>query len=128
MVLSAEPRPPPVQRWGGGGGVGETYNIGGHNEQTNLHVVESICALLDELAPRQAGAYKELIAFVQDRPGHDQRYAIDAGKIERELGWTPEESFASGLRKTVRWYLDNLDWCRRVQNGSYQRERLGASL
>ena len=109
------------------GRVGETYNIGGHNEQKNLHVVESICALLDELAPRQAGgSYREQIAFVADRPGHDQRYAIDASKIERELGWRPEETFASGLRKTVHWYLDNLDWCRRVQDGSYQRERLGA--
>ncbi|MBS7662395.1 dTDP-glucose 4,6-dehydratase [Pseudomonas lalucatii] len=109
------------------GRVGETYNIGGHNEQKNLHVVESICALLDELAPRQpGGSYREQISFVTDRPGHDQRYAIDAGKIERELGWKPEETFASGLRKTVRWYLDNLDWCRHVQDGSYQRERLGA--
>ncbi|MCG4452420.1 dTDP-glucose 4,6-dehydratase [Pseudomonas sp. MMS21-TM103] len=116
------------------GQVGATYNIGGHNQQTNLEVVESICALLDELRPWQdtstghPRSYKELISFVADRPGHDRRYAIDAGKIERELGWTPEESFASGLRKTVRWYLDNLDWCRRVQDGSYQRERLGASL
>lgn len=108
------------------GQVGETYNIGGHNEQTNLHVVESICALLDELTPRQNGSYKEQISFVSDRPGHDLRYAIDASKIERELGWTPQETFTSGLRKTVAWYLDNLDWCRRVQDGSYQRERLGA--
>ena len=108
------------------GQVGETYNIGGHNEQTNLHVVESICALLDELTPRQNGPYKEQISFVSDRPGHDLRYAIDASKIERELGWKPEETFSSGLRKTVTWYLDNLDWCRRVQDGSYQRERLGA--
>ncbi|MGE6793983.1 dTDP-glucose 4,6-dehydratase [Pseudomonas guineae] len=108
------------------GQVGETYNIGGHNEQTNLHVVESICALLDELTPRQNGSYKEQISFVSDRPGHDLRYAIDASKIERELGWKPEETFSSGLRKTVTWYLDNLDWCRRVQDGSYQRERLGA--
>ena len=108
------------------GRVGETYNIGGHNEQKNLDVVRGICELLDELAPRQAGSYKELIAFVPDRPGHDLRYAIDAGKIQRELGWTPEETFASGLRKTVRWYLDNLDWCRHVQDGSYRRERLGA--
>lgn len=107
------------------GKVGATYNIGGHNEQQNLHVVESICALLDELAPRQNGSYKEQISFVSDRPGHDLRYAIDASKIERELGWKPEETFASGLRKTVCWYLDNLDWCRRVQDGSYQRERLG---
>ncbi|MBP8237708.1 MAG: dTDP-glucose 4,6-dehydratase [Pseudomonas sp.] len=108
------------------GKVGETYNIGGHNEQKNLHVVESICALLDELAPRQSGgSYKEQISFVSDRPGHDLRYAIDASKIESELGWKPEETFASGLRKTVHWYLDNLDWCRRVQDGSYQRERLG---
>ncbi|NQD91275.1 dTDP-glucose 4,6-dehydratase [Pseudomonas sp. CrR25] len=105
------------------GRVGETYNIGGHNEQQNLHVVESICALLDEFASegkcvRGEGikqSFKELITFVKDRPGHDQRYAIDAGKIERELGWTPEESFESGLRKTVRWYLANLDWCRRVK-------------
>lgn len=108
------------------GKVGETYNIGGHNEQKNLHVVESICALLDELSPRQSGgSYKEQISFVSDRPGHDLRYAIDASKIERELGWKPKETFASGLRKTVHWYLDNLDWCRRVQDGSYQRERLG---
>ncbi|MBU1333209.1 MAG: dTDP-glucose 4,6-dehydratase [Gammaproteobacteria bacterium] len=107
------------------GEVGETYNIGGHNEQSNLHVVQSICALLDELAPRSSGPYAELITFVTDRPGHDRRYAIDASKIARSLGWTPEETFASGLRKTVRWYLDNLDWCRRVQDGRYQRERLG---
>lgn len=113
----------------GEGRVGETYNIGGHNEQQNLHVVQSICALLDEFAPlagdREAGirdgdnaaprSYQELITFVADRPGHDLRYAIDAGKIERELGWRPEETFESGLRKTVRWYLDNLDWCRRVR-------------
>ena len=108
------------------GRVGETYNIGGHNEQKNLDVVQGICTLLDELPPRQAGSYKELIAFVPDRPGHDLRYAIDASKIERELGWTPEETFTSGLRKTVCWYLENLDWCRRVQDGSYQRQRLGA--
>ena len=108
------------------GKIGETYNIGGHNEQKNLHVVESICALLDELSPRQNGSYIEQISFVTDRPGHDLRYAIDASKIERELGWKPEETFASGLRKTVLWYLNNLDWCRRVQDGSYQRERLGA--
>lgn len=107
------------------GQVGETYNIGGHNEQKNLHVVESICTLLDELQPRAEGSYKEQISFVTDRPGHDLRYAIDASKIERELGWKPTETFDSGLRKTVLWYLENLDWCRRVQDGSYQRERLG---
>ncbi|WP_394560336.1 dTDP-glucose 4,6-dehydratase [Aquipseudomonas alcaligenes] len=112
------------------GQVGETYNIGGHNEQKNIDVVRSICALLEELAPNKPAGlarYEDLITFVKDRPGHDQRYAIDASKIERELGWTPEETFASGLRKTVQWYLDNLEWCRHVQDGSYQRERLGAS-
>lgn len=111
------------------GQVGETYNIGGHNEQRNIDVVRGICALLEELAPsKPAGVarYEDLITFVKDRPGHDQRYAIDAGKIQRELGWVPEETFASGLRKTVQWYLDNLEWCRHVQDGSYQRERLGA--
>ncbi|WP_192985760.1 dTDP-glucose 4,6-dehydratase [Pseudomonas sp. EggHat1] len=111
------------------GEVGETYNIGGHNEQKNLDVVQAICALLEELEPQKpAGisSYAELITYVQDRPGHDLRYAIDASKIERELGWVPEETFESGLRKTVQWYLDNLDWCRRVQDGSYQGQRLGA--
>lgn len=112
------------------GEVGQTYNIGGHNEQTNLEVVNAICALLEELAPAHpAGVarYADLITFVQDRPGHDLRYAIDAGKIERELGWRPEETFATGLRKTVQWYLDNLEWCRHVQDGSYQGQRLGNS-
>lgn len=110
------------------GVVGETYNIGGHNEQKNIDVVRSICGLLEELAPqRPAGVEKftDLITFVKDRPGHDQRYAIDASKIERELGWVPQETFETGLRKTVQWYLDNLEWCRRVQDGSYQGERLG---
>ncbi len=112
------------------GKVGETYNIGGHNEQQNIDVVRSICALLEELAPaKPAGVerYEQLITFVKDRPGHDLRYAIDASKIERELGWVPEETFATGLRKTVQWYLNNLEWCRHVQDGSYQRERLGAT-
>ena len=111
------------------GKVGETYNIGGHNEQKNLDVVRAICALLEELAPQKPAGithYEDLITYVQDRPGHDQRYAIDAGKIERELGWIPQETFETGLRKTVQWYLDNLDWCRRVQDGSYQGQRLGA--
>ncbi|GAB1614618.1 dTDP-glucose 4,6-dehydratase [Pseudomonas sp. NGC7] len=110
------------------GEVGETYNIGGHNEQKNLDVVHAICALLDELAPQHpegVARYADLITYVQDRPGHDLRYAIDASKIERELGWVPQETFATGLRKTVQWYLDNLQWCRHVQDGSYQGERLG---
>ncbi|MCY1520995.1 dTDP-glucose 4,6-dehydratase 2 [compost metagenome] len=113
------------------GQVGETYNIGGHNEQKNLDVVHTICSLLEELAPRKpdgVARFEDLVTFVKDRPGHDLRYAIDAGKIERELGWVPQETFASGLRKTVQWYLYNLDWCRRVQDGSYQRERLGATV
>lgn len=112
------------------GQVGETYNIGGHNEQKNIDVVRSICALLEELAPdHPAGVnhYADLISFVQDRPGHDQRYAIDASKIQRELGWTPAETFQSGLRKTVQWYLDNSEWCQHVQDGSYQGQRLGNS-
>ncbi|WP_252273533.1 dTDP-glucose 4,6-dehydratase [Pseudomonas subflava] len=111
------------------GKVGETYNIGGHNEQKNIDVVRGICALLEELAPGKPSGvtrYEDLITFVKDRPGHDQRYAIDASKIQHELGWVPQETFASGLRKTVQWYLDNLEWCRHVQDGSYQRERLGA--
>ncbi|TRO11042.1 dTDP-glucose 4,6-dehydratase [Ectopseudomonas mendocina] len=111
------------------GKVGETYNIGGHNEQKNLDVVRAICALLEELAPQKPtgiARYEDLITYVQDRPGHDLRYAIDASKIERELGWVPQETFDTGLRKTVQWYLDNLEWCRRVQDGSYQGERLGA--
>ncbi|WP_395503404.1 dTDP-glucose 4,6-dehydratase [Ectopseudomonas mendocina] len=111
------------------GKVGETYNIGGHNEQKNLDVVHSICALLEELAPQKPAGiarYEDLITYVQDRPGHDLRYAIDASKIERELGWVPQETFDTGLRKTVQWYLDNLEWCRRVQDGSYQGQRLGA--
>lgn len=111
------------------GKVGETYNIGGHNEQKNIDVVRGICALLEELAPQKPEGlerFEDLITFVKDRPGHDLRYAIDASKIERELGWVPQETFETGLRKTVQWYLNNLDWCRRVQDGSYQRERLGA--
>ncbi|WP_298015001.1 dTDP-glucose 4,6-dehydratase [uncultured Castellaniella sp.] len=110
------------------GAPGDTYNIGGHNEQRNIDVVRAICELLEELAPdHPAGVarYRDLIVHVADRPGHDLRYAIDAGKIERELGWTPRETFASGLRKTVQWYLGHRDWCRRVQDGSYQRQRLG---
>ena len=111
------------------GKVGKTYNIGGHNEKQNIEVVKNICQILDELQPRTDGIqYDSLITFVKDRPGHDLRYAIDARKIANELNWTPTETFDSGIRKTVEWYLDNLDWCRRVQDGSYQRERLGASV
>ncbi|APE32092.1 dTDP-glucose 4,6-dehydratase [Halomonas aestuarii] len=107
------------------GRVGETYNIGGHNEKQNIEVVHTICSLLDELAPSHLTPHASLITHVTDRPGHDLRYAIDADKIECELGWRPEETFESGIRKTVHWYLDNLEWCRRVQDGSYRRERLG---
>jgi len=119
------------------GQVGETYNIGGHNEKQNIDVVRTICSVLDELAPAAARnlktaeglpliSYNSLLTHVADRPGHDRRYAIDASKIQRELGWSPVETFESGLRKTVQWYLDNQAWCQRVQDGSYQRERLGA--
>ena len=111
--------------------VGETYNIGGHNEQKNIDVVKSICSLLEELAPNKpegVGRYEDLITYVQDRPGHDLRYAIDATKIKNDLGWIPAESFETGLRKTVEWYLNNQEWCRRVEDGSYQRERLGVSV
>ncbi|WP_332847184.1 dTDP-glucose 4,6-dehydratase [Pseudomonas lactucae] len=110
------------------GAVGETYNIGGHNEKTNIEVVETLCALLEELAPdKPAGVerYRDLITFVKDRPGHDLRYAIDAGKIARELGWQPHETFESGIRKTVQWYLQNKTWWQRVLNGQYRPERLG---
>ncbi|TVT58099.1 MAG: dTDP-glucose 4,6-dehydratase [Sedimenticola thiotaurini] len=110
------------------GRVGGTYNIGGHNEKTNLEVIRSVCDILDELRPCHPdgiASYQDLITFVADRPGHDQRYAIDASRIQAELGWVPEETFESGLRKTVQWYLDNSFWCQHVQDGSYQRQRLG---
>lgn len=108
------------------GAIGETYNIGGHNEKQNIDVVKTICQILDELKPQSNGQpYESLITFVKDRPGHDLRYAIDATKIKNDLGWTPQETFDSGIRKTVDWYLNNLEWCQRVQDGSYQRERLG---
>ena len=111
------------------GVVGETYNIGGHNEKQNIEVVKTICKILDELKPQSSGqSYESLITFVKDRPGHDLRYAIDAAKIKNELGWSPTETFETGIRKTVEWYLNNLEWCRRVQDGSYQRERLGVTL
>ena len=110
------------------GQPGATYNIGGHNEKRNLQVVETLCTLLDELVtekPAGISHFAELITFVQDRPGHDRRYAIDAGKIERELGWLPQETFESGLRKTVQWYLDNRSWWQNVLSGTYQLNRLG---
>ncbi|WP_213786467.1 dTDP-glucose 4,6-dehydratase [Citrobacter portucalensis] len=106
------------------GKPGETYNIGGHNEKKNIEVINAICDLLDEIVPKE-GSYREQITYVTDRPGHDRRYAIDADKISRELGWKPLETFESGIRQTVNWYLNNAEWCRRVQDGSYQRERLG---
>ena len=110
------------------GAVGQTYNIGGHNEKQNIEVVKTICNILNELKPQANGQkYESLIKFVEDRPGHDLRYAIDAGKIEKDLGWKPLETFETGIRKTVEWYLNNLDWSRRVQDGSYQRERLGVN-
>jgi dTDP-glucose 4,6-dehydratase len=109
------------------GRVGESYNVGGNAERSNLQVVKAICALMDELSPDAGiGPRESLIRFVADRPGHDQRYAIDASKIERELGWRPQESFESGLRKTVRWYLENRDWWGRIRSGVYRGERLGA--
>lgn len=110
------------------GKVGETYNIGGHNEKRNIEVVETICALLEELAPEKpvgVAHYRDLITFVKDRPGHDARYAIDASKIQRELGWLPAETFDSGIRKTVSWYLNNPQWWQRVLSGDYKLGRLG---
>lgn len=115
------------------GEVGDTYNIGGHNEKQNIEVVHTLCELLDELRPASANTavsvhtYKDLITYVTDRPGHDVRYAIDASKIEKELGWVPEETFETGLRKTVEWYLNNESWWKRVLDGSYQGERLGTA-
>ena len=102
------------------GRVGETYNIGGWNERPNIEIVRAVCALLDELRPDPAGAHARLITYVKDRPGHDRRYAIDARKIERELGWRPAETFDTGIHKTVAWYLDNLDWVERVTSGEYR--------
>lgn len=106
---------------------GEKYNIGGHNEKTNIDIIHTLCDILDQKKPRVDGkSYREQITFVKDRPGHDMRYAIDASKIKGELGWVPQETFATGIVKTVDWYLGNLDWCQRVTDGSYRRERLGS--
>ena len=115
------------------GVIGETYNIGGHNEKQNIEVVKTICRLLEELVPNNTNSrasgnesgFEGLITYVQDRPGHDVRYAIDARKIDKELNWKPEETFETGMKKTVQWYLNNSVWAARVQDGSYQRERLG---
>ncbi|MBR0835601.1 dTDP-glucose 4,6-dehydratase [Bradyrhizobium manausense] len=107
------------------GAVGETYNVGGRNERTNLHVVESICDLLDGMSPRSAGPRRGLISFVADRPGHDRRYAIDASKLERELGWRADENFESGLAKTVRWFFDNRQWWQAILDRGYQQKRIG---
>jgi dTDP-glucose 4,6-dehydratase len=113
------------------GRVGETYNIGGHNEKQNIDVVRTICNLLEELAPEKPTGvkrYEDLITYVEDRPGHDMRYAIDATKIKNELGWVPEETFESGIRKTVQWYLDNPAWWQRIKDKSYLQERLGTKV
>lgn len=109
------------------GTVGETYNIGGHNEKTNLEVVDAVCSLLDERRPRLSGKYKDLIVSVPDRPGHDRRYAIDAHKIKTDLNWTPRESFNSGLRKTVDWYLSNAEWCENLNRKHDSSGRIGLS-
>jgi len=108
------------------GTVGETYNIGGNNEIRNIDVVTTICDLLNEISPSENGSsYSDLITYVKDRPGHDFRYAIDAGKIQNDLGWSPKESFETGIRKTIHWYLDNQDWWRAIQDNTYRQERLG---
>ncbi len=108
------------------GRPGEVYNVGGDSERTNLEVVDTLCGLLDELLPDSPHRpHGELKTFVADRPGHDRRYAIDSRKLQTELGWEPLESFESGMRRTVAWYLENRDWCRRVTDGSYRGERLG---
>jgi dTDP-glucose 4,6-dehydratase len=107
------------------GVIGESYNVGGRNEKKNIEVVETICDLLDMLRPRDVGSYRQLITFVEDRPGHDLRYAIDCSKIERELGWTPKETFETGMRRTVQWYLENSDWWQAIRSRKYSGERLG---
>ena len=110
------------------GTIGETYNIGGNNEIKNLNVVETICGILDELLPKTNKSYSELITFVKDRPGHDFRYAIDSNKIKNELGWLPKESFESGMRKTIEWYLNNKIWWKSIQDNTYRQERLGVVI
>lgn len=109
------------------GAIGETYNIGGHNEKQNIEVVHTICDILDSVKPKAEGSYKDLVTTVTDRPGHDMRYAIDASKMQKELGWAPQETFESGIQKTVQWYLDNPKWWQSVLDGSYQGQRLGTN-
>jgi dTDP-glucose 4,6-dehydratase len=108
------------------GRVGETYNIGGHNEKQNSEVVQTICSILDEIAPKSTH-YADQITYVSDRPGHDRRYAIDASKIHQELNWLPQETFVSGLRKTVEWYLNNEDWWQNILNGEYVNNDIGTA-
>lgn len=110
------------------GSIGETYNIGGNNEKQNIEVVETICTILDELHPSKSGkSYNDQITYVKDRPGHDFRYAIDSSKLQNDLGWTPEETFETGIRKTVQWYLDNINWCEAVTENNYSLKRLGTA-
>jgi len=108
------------------GEIGETYNVGGNNEIRNIDIVKTICAILDEMRPSPNGkSYGNLISFVKDRPGHDFRYAIDASKIKTELGWTPKETFESGIKQTIEWYIENESWWRKIQDKTYNQERLG---
>jgi dTDP-glucose 4,6-dehydratase len=110
------------------GKIGETYNIGGNNEIKNIDIVNSICDTLDELKPSNKGKYRDLITFVKDRPGHDFRYAINAEKIQKNLGWYPNESFSTGIKKTIEWYLKNEEWWKNIQDKKYNQERLGESI
>ncbi|MFK8012510.1 MAG: GDP-mannose 4,6-dehydratase, partial [Marinicellaceae bacterium] len=107
------------------GKIGEVYNVGGNEEKQNIQVVHALCDILDELRPVEGKCRRDLITYVKDRPGHDQRYAIDSTKLQNELNWLPQESFETGIKKTVKWYLDNKLWCDRVLDGSYQGQRLG---
>jgi len=107
------------------GDEGETYNIGGSNEVKNIHIVKTICDIMDELKPSKNGSYRHLISFVDDRPGHDKRYAVDSTKLQRTLKWEPKESFSTGIKKTIKWYLNNETWWRKIQDNNYNQQRLG---